>query len=191
MFLWLVASPFESWPHCWGSNTKEAGAHNCTIKWGTEDSARRVIVTQSNECRIEDPEDEIIPEDEYVRFTGVLPIAAQRRARAQPPGQGSQTPPTFVRGFEVGQSLFAVSVATSVVGPGSQRWNKRPQRSMLIACEVHTVRLFGDWRTNQKGHTWVDYGQGAVGILVPTSGWWQKKVVWATHVVKRTWRHRR
>ena len=61
------------WKHWWDMAIeiyKKAGNRDVRVSWGDEESARKLIVNVGREVRVCDPEDELIPVDDYVQKHG-------------------------------------------------------------------------------------------------------------------------
>lgn len=58
---------FRYWCEMAENAMKAAGSHAVRITWGSEESAKKLLLTNSRETRIESPEDEVWPVAEYER----------------------------------------------------------------------------------------------------------------------------
>ena len=65
-----LLSVFRHWKDVAVQAMVQAGTHIITIKWGSEENVRQLILSQEREVRLEDPEDTIMDLAEYIAKFG-------------------------------------------------------------------------------------------------------------------------
>lgn len=66
----MVLRMHKHWRQVCVLATTQAGTLAVKITWGTEEDTRKLVTKQAQETRLEDPEDEIIPEEDYESLYG-------------------------------------------------------------------------------------------------------------------------
>lgn len=117
MQLWQV---FNHWLNMAVELMKQHQDHAVTVKWGSQDEVRQLVTRQARETRIEDPEDQVFPLDDYIREHGDY------------------------RTNGLGHKYVDWGEVKGVLVPGKRIW--RVKRARVMSAEIQSVVDSGEFQ---------------------------------------------